>query len=166
MRCLIGRLDLSLPATSRRSTRLLESLTIAMQNTVKSQENLLKETAMTYEDAEAHAKDWIEAWNSHDLERIMSFYSNDVVFEAETVRVRWKNPDGRLVGIAELRKHFALGLELAPQLRFQFEQLLLAPSGYAILYKRENGNRVIDCVTMNDAGQAAKVTAYYGGVQR
>jgi len=121
---------------------------------------------MTYEDAEAHAKDWIGAWNSHDLERIMSHYSPDVVFEAETVRARWEKPDGKLLGIAELRKHFALGLELAPQLKFQLEQVLLAPSGYAILYRRENGNRVIDCVTMNDAGQATKVIAYYAGVQR
>jgi hypothetical protein len=121
---------------------------------------------MTFEDAEAHAKDWIGAWNSHDLERIMSFYSQDVVFEAETVRARWRKPEGKLVGIAELGKHFALGLELAPQLKFQLEQVFLAPSGYAILYQRENGNHVIDCVTINDAGQAAKVIAYYGGVQR
>ncbi|WP_322028374.1 nuclear transport factor 2 family protein [Paraburkholderia sp. J76] len=121
---------------------------------------------MTYEDVETHAKAWIEAWNAHDLEQIMSHYSHDVVFEAETVRTRWKKPDGKLFGIAELRKHFALGLQLAPQLKFQLEQVLLAPSGYAILYRRENGNRVIDCVTLNDAGQAAKVTAYYGSVQR
>ena len=120
---------------------------------------------MTYEDAEAHANDWIEAWNSHDLERIMSHYSRDVVFEANTVRVRWQKPDGKLLGAAELRKHFALGLELAPQLKFQLEQVLLAPSGYAVLYRRENGNRVIDCVTLNDAGQAEKVVAYYGDPQ-
>ena len=82
------------------------------------------------------------------------------------LRTRWEKPDGKHHGIAELRKHFALGLELAPQLQFQLEQVLLAPSGYAILYRRENGNRVIDCVTMNDSGQAAKVIAYYGGVQR
>ena len=121
---------------------------------------------MTYEDAETHAKDWIEAWNAHDLERIMSHYSRDVVFEAETVKMRWQKPDGKLFGVVELRKHFALGLELAPQLNFQLEQVFLAPSGYAILYRRENGNRVIDCVTMNDSGQAAKVIAYYAGSQR
>lgn len=121
---------------------------------------------MTYEDVAAHAKDWIEAWNAHDLERIMSHYSQDVVFEAETVRARWGKPDGKLIGIEELKKHFALGLKLAPQLKFQLEQVLIAPSGYAVLYSRENGNRVIDCVILNDAGQAVKVTAYYGGVQR
>lgn len=121
---------------------------------------------MAYEEVEAHAKDWIAAWNAHDLERIMSHYAQDVVFEAETVKARWHKPDGRLLGIAELRKHFALGLELAPQLKFEFEQVFLAPSGYAVLYRRDNGNRVIDCVTLNGAGKAAKVTAYYAGAQR
>jgi hypothetical protein len=121
---------------------------------------------VTIEEAQSHAKVWIDAWNSHDLDRILSHYSQDVVFEAETVKARWNKPDGKLHGIAELRKHFALGLELAPQLRFQLDQVFLAPSGYSILYQRENGNRVIDCVAVNDAGLAASVTAYYAGPQR
>jgi len=120
---------------------------------------------MTYDDAEAHAKDWIEAWNVHDLERILSHYSQDVVFEAETVKARWKKADGKLRGIAELRKHFALGLELAPNLKFHLEQVFLAPSGYAILYQRDNGNRVIDSVIIDDVGLATKVIAYYASVQ-
>jgi SnoaL-like domain len=120
---------------------------------------------MTYDDALSHANDWIEAWNSHDLERILSHYSKDVVFEAETVRTRWNKADGKLHGIAELRRHFALGLELAPQLKFQLDQVFSAPSGYAILYQRENGNRVIDCVVIDDAGYAARVTAYYASLQ-
>jgi hypothetical protein len=121
---------------------------------------------MTYPEAEAHAKSWIEAWNAHDLDRILSHYSPDVVFEAATVRTRWSKPDGKLHGIAELRKHFALGLELAPNLAFQLEQVFLAPSGYAILYRRENGNRVIDCVEVDEHGHAKQVTAYYASTQR
>jgi hypothetical protein len=121
---------------------------------------------MTFEDAEAHAKNWIDAWNAHDLERILSHYSQDVIFEAQTVKARWGNPDGRLHGIAELKKHFSLGLELAPNLAFQLEQVFLTPSGYAILYRRENGNRVIDCVTLDEHGQAKQVIAYYASAQR
>jgi ketosteroid isomerase-like protein len=121
---------------------------------------------MTHEEAVKHAEDWVDAWNQHDLERILSHYAQDVVFEAETVRKRWNKPDGKLYGIDELRRHFALGLELAPQLQFRMEQVLLAPSGYAVLYQRENGNRVIDSVTMNEEGRAIAVIAYYAGAQR
>jgi ketosteroid isomerase-like protein len=126
----------------------------------------MEEATMTHENAEAHAKNWIEAWNTHDLERILSHYSQNVVFEAETVKMRWNKADGKLYGIEELRKHFALGLELAPKLKFEFEQVFLAPSGYAIMYRRENGNRVIDTITIDDVGHAAKVIAYYANVQQ
>lgn len=121
---------------------------------------------MTYEDAVAHAKDWIDAWNARDLERILSHYSRNVVFEAQTVKTRWSKPDGRLEGIEELREHFARGLELASEMKFHLEQVFLAPSGYAILYTREKGNRVIDAVVLDDEGRAMYVTAYYASLQR
>lgn len=117
-------------------------------------------------EAVGHAERWIDAWNAHDLDRIMSCYAEDVSFEAETVRKRWQKGDGTLHGTEELKKHFVLGLTLAPALRFRLQEVFLAPSGYAVLYERENGNRVIDCVTMNEEGLAARVTAYYVDAQR
>ena len=81
------------------------------------------------------------------------------------MKTRWNKPDGKLRGIAELRRHFALGLELAPALKFVLEEVFLTPSGYAILYRRDNGNRVIDAVILDDEGRAMSVTAYYASAQ-
>jgi ketosteroid isomerase-like protein len=117
-------------------------------------------------DAKSHAESWIEAWNSHDLDRILSHYAEDVVFEAQTVVLRWNQPEGRLLGKDALRKHFASGLQLAPHLHFTLEDIFLTPSGYAILYHRENGNRVIDAVTVNQKGLCSHVIAYYKSAQR
>ena len=116
-------------------------------------------------DAKAHAEAWIEAWNSHDLDRIMSHYADDVIFEVQTAVARWNKADGRLLGREELRKHFALGLQLAPRLHFTLEDVFLSPSGYAILYHRENGNRVIDAVTLDKDGRTSRVTAFYKAAQ-
>ncbi|MGH3529462.1 MAG: nuclear transport factor 2 family protein, partial [Pseudonocardiaceae bacterium] len=33
-----------------------------------------------HRDAAAFADDWVEAWNSHDLDRILSHFTDDVVF--------------------------------------------------------------------------------------
>lgn len=120
---------------------------------------------MTKEKPLESVERWIAAWNSHDLDAILSHYSTNVTFEAQTVTTRWSKPDGRLYGIEELRRHFALGLELAPELSFTLEQIFMAPSGYSVLYTRENGNRVIDCVTLDAEGRADKVTAYYATKQ-
>jgi ketosteroid isomerase-like protein len=116
-------------------------------------------------DARTCAKEWVAAWNAHDLDQIMAHYAADVILEAQTVVSRWKKPDGRLVGKEELRKHFALGLQLSPQLKFTIEDIFLAPSGYALLYRRENGNRAIEAVTLNNEGLATRVTVYYLGAQ-
>jgi hypothetical protein len=103
----------------------------------------------------------LAAWNAHDLDAIMAGYSEGVEFVAPTVVRRWGRRDGRLVGHAELRRHFARGLDLVADLTMVEEQLLTAPDGYALLYRRENGNRALDAVELDEDGLACRVHAYY-----
>ena len=112
-----------------------------------------------------HANSWIAAWNAHDLDAILSYYSESVEFQADTVIRRSGRADGKLRGKAELREHFRRGLELAPQLRFELEDVFTCPGGYAVLYRRENGNRVIEVVELDDTGQAKYVRAFYQRAQ-
>ena len=109
----------------------------------------------------SHADRWLAAWNDRDLDRIISCYSADAEFVAPTVVRRWNRPDGTLRGHEELRRHWAKGLELAPNIHFSEEALLYAPGGYALLYRRENGNRVLDVVELDSQGLASRVRAYY-----
>jgi len=118
------------------------------------------------DDVRMLAEQWIQAWNSRDLDRIMDHYAADIEFEANTVVGRWRKADGKLVGRAELREHFRLGLELAAGLRFVMEEVFSAPSGYAVLYRRENGNRVIDVVELDGDGKARRVKAFYAAEQK
>jgi hypothetical protein len=111
--------------------------------------------------ARAHADRWLAAWNAHDLEAVVAAYAEGVEFVAATVVRRWGRADGRLVGRAALRRHFAAGLELAPELTMVEEHLLTAPDGYALLYRRENGNRALDAVELDEDGLARRVHAYY-----
>jgi len=104
---------------------------------------------------------WIESWNAHDLDGIMAHYADGVVFEANTVVTRWNRPDGRLHGAGELREHFRRGLDLAPSLHFSLEGVFTSPSGYAALYSRDNGNRVLDVVELNEDAKAINVKAFY-----
>ena len=117
-------------------------------------------------DIRSLACDWIAAWNARDLDRIMAHYSPDVEFQANTVVRRWNRPDGRLHGHAELREHFRLGLELAPALHFELLETFAAPGGYAVLYQRENGNRVLDVVQLDSQQRACHVQALYAAEQR
>jgi ketosteroid isomerase-like protein len=100
---------------------------------------------------------WFEAWNNHDLDAITSHYSDDVEMKGPTIVGRWNREDGCLHGKQEVRTHFARGLELAPNLHFELEEILLGLDGYAVVYRRDNGNRVVDIVHLNDEGLAANV---------
>ena len=108
-----------------------------------------------------HAQSWVAAWNAHDLELILSHYADDAELQAPTVVRRWGREDGIIRGKEELRQHFRTGLQLAPNLRFELEDVFMSPGGYAILYRRENGNRVIDAVVLNADGNAQTVRAFY-----
>ena len=119
----------------------------------------------TIAEMRALAEQWIAAWNARDLGRIMDHYAADVEFEANTVVRRWQKADGKLRGLAELREHFRLGLELVPNLHFELEDMFSAPSGYAALYRRENGNRVLDVVELDHEGKARRVKAFYAAEQ-
>lgn len=120
---------------------------------------------MTTEELEAAARGWIAAWNSHDLEAILAHYADEIVFQTPTAVARWGRADGVLRGKDELRRHFARGLELVPALHFELEQIFTGPAGYAVLYRRENGNRVIDTVELDGAGRAVRGRALYAGKQ-
>jgi hypothetical protein len=58
------------------------------------------------------------------------------------------------------------GLEIAPSLHFELEEVFTVPSGYAASYRRDNGNRVLDVVELDDSSRAVSVKAFYLGHQK
>jgi hypothetical protein len=120
----------------------------------------------TMGDFTAITNDWIDAWNEHDLDRIMSHYSDDIEYVANTVFSRWHKPDGKLQGKEELREHFRLALLVAPQLRFTLKNVFSAPHGYAFHYERENGNHVLNVVELDVMGLMKKAQVFYSGEQK
>jgi hypothetical protein len=46
------------------------------------------------------------------------------------------------------------------------DTLLTSPGGYALLYRRENGNRVLDVVELDPQGHAIRVHAFYEHLQQ
>ena len=48
--------------------------------------------------AEAFAREWVDAWNAHDIERILSHYTDDFEMTSPLIVERTLSPNGRLKG--------------------------------------------------------------------
>jgi len=106
-----------------------------------------------------HADRWLDAWNQRDLDEIVSCYSERVEFVLPALV--GDDEQRKIEGREALREHFRHGLELAPNLTVSEESLLTGPSGFAILYRREDGHRAIEAVELDSDGLASRVRVFY-----
>lgn len=115
--------------------------------------------------AEAHAfaEHWVEAWNSHDLERILAHYTEDVELVSPVVVQLLGVADGTVRGKSALRGYFARGLEAFPQLRFTLERVAWGVRSVVLVYVNQRGTRTAEFMELAPAGTVTRVVANYDG---
>lgn len=106
------------------------------------------------------AQDWIQAWNSHDLERILSHYDDDVTL-ASPVALRLIN-DGVIRGKAALRDYFSRGLQAYPDLRFDLIDTFWGIETIVLYYTSNfRSSNTAEVMLLNPAGKVIHVWANY-----
>ncbi|WP_299143831.1 nuclear transport factor 2 family protein [uncultured Tateyamaria sp.] len=86
-------------------------------------------------DFEAFAEAWEAAWNSHDLDRILAHYSENIVFRSHKA-MRLVGA-GELRGKAALRAYWARALEGQPDLSFVVVDVLHGHGMLVITYRNQ-----------------------------
>ena len=69
-------------------------------------------------DVAALGREWIAAWNSRDLERVLALYSDDAEMTSDKIQALGFEASGTLRGKASLRMYWGKALALLPNLRF------------------------------------------------
>ena len=105
--------------------------------------------------------EWMEAWNAHDLERILSHYRDDVRF-VSPIAARFGVPRGELRGRPALRDYFARGLATYPGLHFQPIAALGGIGSIALHYRSVEDRPAIEVMELDARGQVRRAAAYYG----
>jgi len=85
--------------------------------------------------ADHFAEEWIRAWNSHDLELILSHYSDDFVMSSPRIAVVAGEPSGTLKGKPAIRAYWEKALALAPNLHFELISILVGVDSVTLYYK-------------------------------
>jgi predicted ester cyclase len=107
------------------------------------------------------ANAWIAAWNSHDLDAIMSHYEDTVELTSPVAAQLLGVPDGKVIGKANLRAYFQRGLEAYPDLHFQLENVLAGLNSVVLYYTNQKGTHSAEFMELSQAGKVVRVIAHY-----
>ena len=110
------------------------------------------------------AADWIESWNSHDLDRIMEHYSDEVILISPVAARILKDPAGMVRGKAAVRAYFAQGLAIYPGLKFELLDMLRGLHSVVLYYCNQNSARTAEFMEIGEDGKVVCVIANYSGL--
>ena len=104
---------------------------------------------MNPEEAHRFALEWLDSWNAHDLERILSHFSDDVTFASPVAARIVPGSDGVVRGKAALRDYWREGLRLNPDLHFDLEGIYVGVGALVINYRNQLGRPVCEVLILD-----------------
>lgn len=111
--------------------------------------------------ARQFAQEWVDAWNNHDLAKILEHYADDVTL-ISPVALKMLNGDGTVRGKAALGEYFNRGLQAYPEIHFDLIDVLCGVETI-VLYYRNNvrGNKTAEVMQIAPDGKVLRVWANY-----
>lgn len=95
---------------------------------------------MNKEFATQFAHEWIGAWNAHDLDRVLSHYSEDFQMSSPLIAQVVGEKSGTLKGRAAVRAYWQRALERLPQLKFELRGVMVGVESIVIHYAGPRGD--------------------------
>ncbi len=113
--------------------------------------------------ARAFAAEWVDAWNSHDLDRILSHYTDDFEMSSPLIVERMGVAEGVLRGKRAIRPYWQQGLDAHPPLRFELRDVLAGVRTIVIYYRRTTTRTrmAAEVLTLNEEGKVVAGAAAY-----
>lgn len=111
--------------------------------------------------AEKFAKDWIDSWNSHDMEIILEHYSEDVEITTPMIRIATGADADTLKGKPAVKAYWEKALAKLPDLQFELIDITKGVNSVALYYKSVMNKKTIEVMFFNEDGKVNKIVAHY-----
>lgn len=111
--------------------------------------------------AQEFATDWIRAWNSHDLDAVMSHYASEVTLTSPAAAQLLGDASGTVRGKEALRNYFWRGLEAYPHLDFQLLDVLRGVNSVILYYVNQKGTKTGEFMEFDSNSKVIRVVANY-----
>lgn len=108
-------------------------------------------------DYDTFAQEWEANWNSHDLDRIMGHYSDDIVFRSRKAFAHLGL--GELRGKNQLRDYWFAALKSQPDLRFEVQNVLGGHNMAVIIYLNHRKVLAAETVYFDETGMVVLASA-------
>jgi len=117
---------------------------------------------MTAKKARRFAEDWVDSWNSHDLDRILSHYSDDFEMSSPRITQLMGEPSGTLKGKKNVRVYWEKSLAQSPGLRFELTGVLVGANSVVICYDNlTRSKKAAEVFVFGADGLVVKSMAHY-----
>lgn len=103
------------------------------------------------------AQEWAAGWNSHDLDRILSHYRDDIVFSSRKAEAMVGA--GRVTGKAALRDYWARALAAQPDLAFEVVDVFSGYETLVITYRNHKGHLAAETLQFAEDGLVSRASA-------
>jgi hypothetical protein len=116
---------------------------------------------ITQQWADAFAREWMEAWNAHDLDRVMYHYTDDFEMSSPFITQLTGEASGTLKGKERVFAYWKSAFEKFPDLRFHLEGAFAGASSIVIHYRASFGSMATEILFFNSAGLVYRAAAHY-----
>ena len=107
----------------------------------------------------ALGREWIAAWNSRELERVLALYADDSEMTSDRIQALGMDASGTLRGKDRLRTYWGTALRLLPNLHFDLIDLFVSPNSIVVFYQNERGAKICEYLRLNAEGKIVQGSA-------
>ena len=100
----------------------------------------------------ALGRTWVEAWNTRDLERVLTLYDETAVMTSDRITALGFDASGTVRGKDALRAYWGKALGFVPELHFTLIDVFVSPDSMVVFYANERGKKICEYLRVNDAG--------------
>ncbi|WP_407146777.1 nuclear transport factor 2 family protein [Bradyrhizobium sp. ORS 86] len=107
----------------------------------------------------ALGRDWIAAWNSHDLERVLALYAEETEMTSDRIPALGFGASGTVRGKERLRAYWSAALAKLPDLHFELIDLFVSPDSIVVFYQNERGMKICEYLRLDAEGKIRQGSA-------
>jgi ketosteroid isomerase-like protein len=116
---------------------------------------------ITHDWAAQFAREWIDSWNAHDLDRILSHYTDDFQMSSPYIVQFTGEPSGTLKGKDHVRAYWRAALDRLPDLWFELIEVFAGADSVAIHYHGARGKIVVEVCFFDENRKVVRAAAFY-----